>query len=267
MAWESIQLKGINGTQMTPYGATTCNYQDYHDFSLSENGGAGRRKFSDFVEYLGDNFLIHAETGTQGPGEEMVFIDSYNDGHFVIQDSVTLPYYDSSSGKYRSAYYARILFDGEIIGSCGGAVSSTGSAIYCDKIYFGFLIDESRHYGQVVSWDHHASASDQHLLSQETATKPTSKYSLVYTAIKPRIYIPPIIKVNYMIPEGDYQYCKLTYKKDKQPESVNDGTIIDIDATQSECTIEGLEENNNYWFTIYTDKNESPPFPYTVEEL
>lgn len=76
-----------------------------------------------------------------------------------------------------------------------------------------------------------------------------------------------IIKVNYVIPEGNYQYCKLTYKKDKQPESVNDGTIIDIDATQSECTIEGLEENNNYWFAIYTDKNESPPFNYTVEEL
>ena len=76
-----------------------------------------------------------------------------------------------------------------------------------------------------------------------------------------------IIKVNYVIPEGNYQYCKLTYKKDKQPESVNDGTIIDIDATQSECTIEGLEENNNYWFAIYTDKNESPPFNYTVEEF
>ena len=75
------------------------------------------------------------------------------------------------------------------------------------------------------------------------------------------------VKVNYVVPEGDYQYCKLTYKKDTQPESVNDGTIVNLDYTESECIIEDLEEKSKYWFVIYTDKNESEAFPFLVPEI
>lgn len=75
------------------------------------------------------------------------------------------------------------------------------------------------------------------------------------------------VKVNYYIPEGTYQYCKLTYKKDKEPESVNDGTIVNIDPTETDCLVKGLEEEQTYYFTIYTDKSESNPFPFVVGEV
>ena len=78
---------------------------------------------------------------------------------------------------------------------------------------------------------------------------------------KPR----PSVKVNYYIPEGTYQYCKLTYKKDKEPESVNDGTIVNIDPTETDIIINGLDEKSKYYFTIYTDKSESNPFLYEFE--
>lgn len=76
------------------------------------------------------------------------------------------------------------------------------------------------------------------------------------------VYIPIRVKVDYYIPEGDYQYCKLTYKKNKEPESVNDGTIVNIDPIETNCLVEGLEEEQVYYFTIYTDKSESEPFIY-----
>ena len=81
-------------------------------------------------------------------------------------------------------------------------------------------------------------------------------------------YIPPVqgatVKVNYMIPEGDYQYCKLTYKADYQPENQNDGTSIDISPSGSSVNVEGLDENQLYYFTLFTDKSESEPFPFTA---
>lgn len=72
------------------------------------------------------------------------------------------------------------------------------------------------------------------------------------------------VKVNYMIPEGDYQYCKLTYKADYQPENQNDGTSIDISPSGSSVNVEGLDENQLYYFTLFTDKSESEPFPFTA---
>lgn len=74
-----------------------------------------------------------------------------------------------------------------------------------------------------------------------------------------------IVKVNYYIPSGDYQYTKLTYKKDKEPASVNDGTIVDLDMTQTEAIVDHLEENSTYYFTIFTDINESTSVSFKVE--
>lgn len=73
------------------------------------------------------------------------------------------------------------------------------------------------------------------------------------------------VRVNYYVPAGDYQFTKITYKKDKEPASVNDGTVVDIDITQTEVTIGGLAENNTYYFTIFTDISESNSVSFTVE--
>lgn len=69
-------------------------------------------------------------------------------------------------------------------------------------------------------------------------------------------------KVRYVVPPGEYKYCKLTYKKDEMPVSVNDGHILNLDATGSELEVTGLEKFSDYWFVIYTDKSESAPYPF-----
>ena len=74
-------------------------------------------------------------------------------------------------------------------------------------------------------------------------------------------------EVTYFLPNDTYEYTKLTYKRDIQPESVNDGTIVNLDPTQDSVTVEGLIENASYWFKIFTSKSESEAFPYTVTEI
>jgi len=72
------------------------------------------------------------------------------------------------------------------------------------------------------------------------------------------------VKVNYYMPEGTYKYAKITYKKDTRPESVNDGTLVNIDVTKDSVDIDGLDDLSDYWFAIYTDINESEAFPFSI---
>lgn len=74
-------------------------------------------------------------------------------------------------------------------------------------------------------------------------------------------------KVTYFLPDDEYEYTKLTYKRDVKPESVNDGTIVNLDPSQDYINVEGLVENASYWFKIFTSKSESEAFPYTVREM
>lgn len=71
-------------------------------------------------------------------------------------------------------------------------------------------------------------------------------------------------KVNYYLQDGDYTYSKITFKEDTPPIDMNDGYVEDIDASQSSINIENLVEGQKYYFTIFTDKSESEPFPYIV---
>lgn len=72
------------------------------------------------------------------------------------------------------------------------------------------------------------------------------------------------VKVNYYMPEGTYKYAKITYKKDTRPESVNDGTLVNIDVTKDSVDIDGLDDLSDYWFAIFTDINQSEAFPYSI---
>jgi len=72
------------------------------------------------------------------------------------------------------------------------------------------------------------------------------------------------IKVNYYMPEGTYQYAKITYKKDTRPESVNDGTLVNIDVTKDSVDIDGLDDLSDYWFAIFTDVNQSEAVPFSI---
>ncbi len=73
------------------------------------------------------------------------------------------------------------------------------------------------------------------------------------------------VRVNYYLPDSDYEYARITYKKNDKPESVNDGTIVPISPSDSYIDIENLVEGKSYYFKIFTNKSESEAFPYTVE--
>ena len=91
-----------------------------------------------------------------------------------------------------------------------------------------------------------------------------SNYGKLY--INGSEYNPPIatIRVNYYLPDDNYEYAKITYKKNDKPESVNDGTIVPISPNDSYIDIPKFVEGQSYWFKIFTNKSESEAFPYTV---
>lgn len=67
------------------------------------------------------------------------------------------------------------------------------------------------------------------------------------------------VKVTYFLPDYDYTYAKLVYKKDSAPSSETDGTSIEILKDESEVIVENLQGNSKYFFEIFTDKSESDP--------
>lgn len=70
--------------------------------------------------------------------------------------------------------------------------------------------------------------------------------------------------VSYDIPESDYQYTKLVYKKKKIPKSASDGDAIDLNADATEIVINNLDENSKYYFKIFTDKTQSNSYKYST---
>lgn len=72
------------------------------------------------------------------------------------------------------------------------------------------------------------------------------------------------IRVNYYLPDDNYEYARITYKKNDKPESVNDGTIVPISPNDSYVDIPKFVEGQSYWFKIFTNKSESEAFGYTV---
>ena len=85
------------------------------------------------------------------------------------------------------------------------------------------------------------------------------------------------VKVTYIVPDDEYTYCKLTWKKDFEPESVDDGYSATLLKDESSINVTGLLPGSNYYFAIFTNKSESEPFkfftggepipPYVVSNL
>ena len=68
--------------------------------------------------------------------------------------------------------------------------------------------------------------------------------------------------VEYEIPEAEYQYTKLVYKKKKIPKSSTDGTAINIGADDTEVVVSGLEENSTYYFVVFTNRTKSNAYKF-----
>ena len=262
MGYRCIQLKGIKGTQMTPYGANTTITGGYHNYSISENGS---RKYSDYVEYIGENYLKHAYTGTQGAEEEINYVTVYEDSYFIIQDSVTLPYNDGSGGSkpWKSFVGIRILYQGEVLVASSSNIASSNNQITTDKISFCFVIDDDNHLGQILSFKQGPGDGDYSWTIQTMGLK--KDWGKIYNILIGRILVGATIKVNYYLPDYEYTYAKITYKQDSEPASETDGESVEILKDGTSVNIEGLEEEKTYYFKIFTDKSESEAFPYTVE--
>ena len=62
--------------------------------------------------------------------------------------------------------------------------------------------------------------------------------------------------VEYSIPtpqSGNYNYTKLVYKKGSEPVDENDGTIVDLDTSETSITISALDNESTYYFEIFTE--------------
>lgn len=68
--------------------------------------------------------------------------------------------------------------------------------------------------------------------------------------------------IEYEIPEAEYQYTKLVYKKKKIPKSPSDGTAIDIGADDTEAFVSGLDENTTYYFVVFTNRTKSNAYKF-----
>lgn len=68
--------------------------------------------------------------------------------------------------------------------------------------------------------------------------------------------------VSYDIPESDYQYTKLVYKKKKIPKSPTDGTAINIGADDTEVVVTNLEPSTVYYFVVFTNRTKSNAYKF-----
>lgn len=244
--WENITVNlkhNITQATILDMNAATANQECNYDTNTLFTPGTDFRDF--------------AISGTEY-NQDMIFADDelmlYKKYESYIQ---CYSYYHSSSDNGGGW---KIYYQGEAIGGYTG-----GTFGKYDK-YFGvaFLVDEEHEYGQIIecySYYPNTSWNQKHYTKRLITN--SNMLHKAYLLIK-EILTGAKVKVNYMIPEGDYQYCKLTYKADYQPENQNDGTSIDISPNASSVNVEGLDENQLYYFTLFTDKSESEPFPFTA---
>ena len=83
--------------------------------------------------------------------------------------------------------------------------------------------------------------------------------------IQNAVYNNDAVTVTYDIPSGDYEYIKLVYKYGNVPEDIDDGTAIDITQDSTECVITDIENPDNYWFIIFTDKTASVGYELIID--
>lgn len=65
------------------------------------------------------------------------------------------------------------------------------------------------------------------------------------------------VVVRYNIPDGTYQYIKLVYKPNSEPETVSDGVVINIPQVDSQVVIDDIITTGTYYFKIFTNAGNS----------
>ena len=73
--------------------------------------------------------------------------------------------------------------------------------------------------------------------------------------IEKATWVDDAVTVEYYIPNDTFEYVKLVYKYGDVPVDINDGTAIDLDPNKTSLVITDIENPDNYWFIIFTDKS------------
>lgn len=238
MAWQWLDnIQEIIGEPMSSTGPHV-NW----DYCLANIAGTGNKTIGT------DTGSEYLPTGGSGiykcTGDEVTITTTYD---LYISNSVssTTAHYrlgtSSNTGRYVNASWR----------------PNSGSVNY---ISFRFAINNETEEAVIV---YLCSSTASLVVAYERCSQAWARKEL-YTTLINHAITGAKIKVTYSIPQDTYTYCKLTYKKDERPNDVNDGTSIDISPNSKTANVEGLDENQLYYFTIFTDKNESESFPFTV---
>lgn len=239
MAWQWLDnIQEIIGEPMSSTGPHV-NW----DYCLANIAGTGNKTIGT------DTGSEYLPTGGSGiykcTGDEVTITTTYD---LYISNSVssTTAHYrlgtSSNTGRYVNASWR----------------PNSGSVNY---ISFRFAINNETEEAVIV---YLCSSTASLVVAYERCSQAWARKEL-YTTLINHAITGAKIKVTYSIPQDTYTYCKLTYKKDERPNDVNDGTSIDISPNSKTVNVEGLDENQLYYFTIFTDKNESESFPFTVQ--
>ena len=210
----------------------------------------------------GTDFRDFAISGTEY-NQDMTFDD---DELMLYQNNSTNSYIQCYSYYHSSSDNGggwKIYYQGESIGGYTSGIFGK-----YDK-YFGvaFLIDEENQVGQIVecySYYPNTSWSRKHYTRRLITN--SNMLHKAYLLIK-EIITGAKVKVSYYLPDDTYTYSKLTYNSEHEPEDKDDGTSIDILPSNTSVNVEGLEEDTLYYFTIFTNKSESEPFPFVVGDI
>jgi len=213
------------------------------DYCLANIAGTGNKTIGT------DTGSEYLPTGGSGiykcTGDEVTITTTYN---LYISNSVssTTAHYrlgtSSNTGRYVNASWR----------------PNSGSVNY---ISFRFAINNETEEAVIV---YLCSSTASLVVAYERCSQAWARKEL-YTVLTEHINIGATVRVTCNIPkEPDYKYLKLTYKKDTRPDSWEDGSSIDITKNAVTIDIPGLDIGSKYWFTIFSDINESESFPFTV---
>ena len=255
----------INGVAPTPPGPTPVLWEQILfgnsvlfsegtivNFDACENSWTWRQQDQQELDNINQYLTGEMVNSRQLPAQTT---EVYRKGSYYITICQELP---SSTGPGIDIIFGK---DGET----PQLVFSSGANGNKQQGYkFAIAINETNQQGAFVgafiTYDNYYAGVGRWLSNTSSASTATNLYNWLKAA-KPE---KATVRVNYYLPDYDYTYAKITYKKDDKPASETDGTSVEILKDESSVDISGLSIGANYWFTIFTDKSESEAFPFSI---
>lgn len=214
-----------------------------------------------------DSIVVYGIFNYEAPYYEEWACTHNTDFAAVKSDASSTTFYDTNLQSVKflrevSGQNKYLLFsDTNYQYASGEEVSYNGSGT---QVYYSIILDDDVQEAWIVTHEYQNNAYTR----RTVAYGDSNYYNAWYIEATPPT--PPVphgdakCKITYYLPYDDYEYAKITYKNDTEPENVDDGESITIVKTDSYTNINNLLEGQLYWFKIFTNKSESNGFPYVV---